>query len=325
MLREHTGMSAILGVNVGLSGINGVVSEFVKSISPILQTTLLLLQVLVAGFTAWFIYKKIRQLQVKEAGKVEPRGKVRKQDRRSRRRRGRAAAAGILLAFSVIYLFSGCGVMQTHVKPGHIRTATGIEQVQPFDPKSGTSLKSESETGLEFVMPAGSEVTTTDPRSGKKVVFKVSTDTPVKSFTKEKVDSGLGAADLSIGKLIAKLQSVRWIQGVGILIFLFGAATFVYPPLRVVIGSVTTSIIISIAGLGLVILPILVVGHEVLILAVCGGTALGYIFLTRYGKKSGEVSVLSKVVDRMWVDRNGDGKVQPDELVPVAKKDAEAT
>ena len=116
--------------------------------------------------------------------------------------------------------------------------------------------------------------------------------------------------NMSIGKMIAKLQSVRWIQGVGILVFLFGAASFAYPPLRLIIGSVTTSVIIAASGLALVILPIVIVGNELLILGSCAGVAAAYFFIHRYRKKSGEVEVLKK-----WVDKNNDGKVDPGEIV----------
>jgi hypothetical protein len=107
---------------------------------------------------------------------------------------------------------------------------------------------------------------------------------------------------------------MKWIQVIGIVVLLFGVASMVYPPIRAIIGSVTTSVVIAVAGLGLIILPILLVGHELLILGGCAAVALGYLFLHRYGKKSGENAILKK-----WVDANNDGKVSPGELTDIEK------
>lgn len=215
----------------------------------------------------------------------------------------------IKLAVALVALVMLAGCATPHVKPGTIETALAT-QTQPQNPKDRTDLVTDSTKMLTYVLPAGSTVAQHDPVTGTNVVFTISSNMPVRVESRDVVDSSIGGADMSIGKLIAKLQSVRWIQGAGVLVFLFGAASFAYPPLRAIVGSVTTSVVIAASGLALVVLPILVVGNELWILGGCAGVAAAYFFIHRYGKKSGEVEVLKK-----WVDKNKDGKVDPGEMV----------
>jgi hypothetical protein len=71
---------------------------------------------------------------------------------------------------------------------------------------------------------------------------------------------------------------------VGIALFVFGLATFVYPPLRAIVGSVTTSAAIMAGGMALMILPTMIVGHELLLLGGVG-LAIGAWFIAhRHGE-----------------------------------------
>jgi uncharacterized membrane protein YccC len=71
--------------------------------------------------------------------------------------------------------------------------------------------------------------------------------------------------------------------------FLFGLASMFYPPLQAIVGSVTTSAAIVAGGLALIILPSLVVGNELLILAGVA-SAVGLWFLAhRHGQLRGLV------------------------------------
>jgi len=101
----------------------------------------------------------------------------------------------------------------------------------------------------------------------------------------------LGAAQKDKGReFAAKLSSLKSIIWVGLGMFILGVASFFWAPLRVIIGSVTTSAAITLGGLALMFLPTLIVGHEVIIL---GGVALavGAWFLAhRHGRLHGELS-----------------------------------
>ena len=56
----------------------------------------------------------------------------------------------------------------------------------------------------------------------------------------------------------------------GVVVFLFGIASMFYPPLKAIIGSITTSAAITVGGLALIVLPTVIVGNELLIM---GGVA----------------------------------------------------
>jgi hypothetical protein len=114
--------------------------------------------------------------------------------------------------------------------------------------------------------------------------------------TTEEVHTKIGAAQKDVAREVAaKLGSLRPVMWVGILVFLFGAASAVWPPLKVLVGgSVTTSAVIAAAGLAMIVLPVVVVGHEVLILAVAAGAGALWFFAHRHGHLRGQVNELLK-------------------------------
>jgi hypothetical protein len=112
----------------------------------------------------------------------------------------------------------------------------------------------------------------------------------------EKFETTIGAAQKDTAReMAAKLSSLKGVVWIGILVFLFGAASFVWPPLKVLVGgSVTTSAVIAAAGLALIVLPSLLVGHELLILAVAAGAAGIYWFAHRHGNLKGVIDTLKE-------------------------------
>ena len=95
---------------------------------------------------------------------------------------------------------------------------------------------------------------------------------PVVEREETRARTELGAAQKDTAReLGAKLSSLKGIVWVGVGLFVFGLASLVWPPLKVVIGSVTTSAALMLGGVALMVLPSLVVGNELLIL---GGVGL---------------------------------------------------
>jgi hypothetical protein len=76
---------------------------------------------------------------------------------------------------------------------------------------------------------------------------------------------------------------------VGVGLFVFGLASLVYPPLKVVVASVTTSAALMLGGLALMVLPSLIVGNELLILGVVGLSVGGWFLAHRHGHLRGQV------------------------------------
>lgn len=109
----------------------------------------------------------------------------------------------------------------------------------------------------------------------------------------EKLQTKIGAAQKDfLAETGAKLKSLRPVMFVGIALFIFGAASLVYPPLKLIVGSATTSAVAMVAGLALTILPTVVVGNEVLILGIGVGAVALYWFSHRHGSARAEAKIL---------------------------------
>jgi hypothetical protein len=154
-----------------------------------------------------------------------------------------------------------------------------------------------------YTLPAASRVeqpqtpATAAPRSGAKAgeagagpAFVLSAPMPVIEREETRAQTELGAAQKDTGReLAARLSSLKGIVWVGVGLFVFGLASLVYPPLRVAVASVTTSAALMLGGVALMVLPTMVVGHELLI-AGGVGLAVGAWFLAhRHGQLRGAV------------------------------------
>jgi hypothetical protein len=128
--------------------------------------------------------------------------------------------------------------------------------------------------------------------------FILSAPMPVVEREETRARTELGAAQKDTAReLGAKLSSLKGIVWVGVGLFVFGLASLVWPPLKAVIGSVTTSAALMLGGVALMVLPTLVVGNELLILGVVGIAVGGWFLAHRHGELRGMVgqSLKSKV------------------------------
>lgn len=129
-----------------------------------------------------------------------------------------------------------------------------------------------------------------NPKQESKQVYK---RTEKAGEVSEVVETTIGAAQRDVAReAAAKLGSLKGVVWVGVLVFLFGAASFAWPPLKAIVGSVTTSAIITLAGLSLIVLPTLIVGNEILILCVALGGAALYFFAHRHASVHSKLKTL---------------------------------
>ncbi len=139
--------------------------------------------------------------------------------------------------------------------------------------------------------PTGSQGSTLNAQPS--TAFVLSAPMPVTEREESRTRTELGAAQKDTAREMgAKLSSLKGIVWVGVGLFVFGLASLVYPPLKAVIGSVTTSAALALGGVALMVLPSLVVGNELLIL---GGVALavgGWFLAHRHGQLNGQVQSL---------------------------------
>jgi len=183
----------------------------------------------------------------------------------------------------------------------------GIEQtvVQSDNPAAVSRQDQETVRTRTYIVPTGSRLkeSRASANDGGAVVTNVqavvvSAPMPVVEREETRAKTELGAAQKDTAhELGVKLASLKGIVWVGVALFLFGLASMFYPPLKLLIGSVTTSAAISVGGLALMVLPTLVVGNELLILAGVA-TAVGLWFLAhRHGRLQGFVDANKNGLD----------------------------
>jgi len=186
----------------------------------------------------------------------------------------------LLLSALLSVLVTGCGVMP--LKPGRsgfVSSSGTAGNVQQSQNPHGTTTQLYKRTVSEPNIGNGGTV----PREAK--------------VTTEEITTVIGPAQKDTAREIgAKLGALKGVVWVGTLVFLFGAASFAYPPLKVIVGgSVTTSAVIALSGLAMIVLPTLIVGNELVIMGVAVGAAVLYWFSHRHGRLQG------------FVDANRDG------------------
>ncbi len=217
------------------------------------------------------------------------------------------APAAALLVMTL--LFSGCAIAP--LKGGHASTVSkstqGIEQsvVQGDNPAQASRQNQETVHTKSYTVPAGSRLMESHvvADAGKAPVTNatalvISAPMAVTEHEETRATTELGAAQKDTAReLSAKLASLKGIVWVGVAMFLFGLASIFYPPLQVIIGSVTTSVAILVGGIALMILPSLIVGNELLILGGVGAAVGVWFFAHRHGQLRGLVDAAKAVVD----------------------------
>ena len=108
----------------------------------------------------------------------------------------------------------------------------------------------------------------------------------------------LGAAQKDTTReLTAKLSSLKSIVWVGLGLFIFGLASIFWLPLKTIIGSLTTSVAITLGGIALIILPTLVVGNELLILGAVTMAVGAWFLAHRHDHLRGQLSTFTHTAE----------------------------
>ncbi|MEO6035322.1 MAG: hypothetical protein ABIQ35_08715, partial [Verrucomicrobiota bacterium] len=197
------------------------------------------------------------------------------------------------------------------LRPLHGGRATtkggGVEQTvsQSENPSQVSRQDQETVKTKSYTLPAGSRIEETRVRDNEKgfsvtniQAVVVSAATPVVEREETRAKTELGAAQKDTAREIgAKLSSLKGIVWVGVVMFLFGLASMFYPPLRAIIGSVTTSAAILAGGVALMVLPTLIVGNELLIMGVVALLVGGWFIAHRYEKLRGFVDANKNGID----------------------------
>jgi hypothetical protein len=199
------------------------------------------------------------------------------------------AAAGMLAGCAIAPLKGGKA--STSQMAGHIDQSV----TQGDNPAAASRQDQETVRTKSYTVPAGSRLMETRimaDTSGASITnvsaLVISAPMAVVEHEETRAKTELGAAQKDTAReLSAKLASLKGIVWVGVVVFLFGLASMFYPPLQLIIGSVTTSMMIAAGGVALMILPSLVVGNELLILGGVAAVVGLYFFAHRHGELRG--------------------------------------
>jgi len=181
-----------------------------------------------------------------------------------------------LFALVSLIALTGCAYFPLRPGIGTI-TANGAYVRQSQNPQQASTQEFEKTT--EFI-----------PTNGVGVVR-----------THEHGKTYIGAAQKDTAREVgAKLASLSIVVWVGLALAIFGAASFVYPPIKILVGgSVTTSAVLTASGVALIALPSLLVGHELLILSVGLGAAGLYWFAHRHGGLAGALAAAKADLEKL--------------------------
>ena len=213
----------------------------------------------------------------------------------------------VMASFSLLCGCAGTGPLKGGKATTLNKPSQGIEQsvVQSDNPAQVSKQDQETVRTRSYTVPAGSrleEAKVVAVEAGRPMtnVQAVVVSAPMSVVEREetRAKTELGAAQKDTAReLGAKLASLKGIVWVGVTMFLFGLVSLFYPPLKLLIGSVTTSAAIAVGGLALMVLPTLIVGNELLILAGVA-TAVGLWFLAhRHGRLQGFVDANKNGID----------------------------
>jgi len=205
------------------------------------------------------------------------------------------AIGGIFLMFSL--LLCGCATQPLKGGKATTRRAGSIEQtlMQSDNPSQASRQDQETMRTRTYTVPVGSRLESV-ATNGATVVVSAPMAVIEREETRAKTELGAAQKDTA-RELGAKLASLKGIVWVGVVMFLFGLASIFYPPLKLIIGSVTTSAAITVGGLALMVLPTLVVGNELLILGGVGVAVGGWFLAHRHGQLRGLVNATKAAVD----------------------------
>jgi hypothetical protein len=201
--------------------------------------------------------------------------------------------ASVLLPFILL----GCSVPRPQ-RGGHAATtpsaATGISQslVQGDNPSQPSRQDQDTIHTRTYTLPPRTQPPAPAADNQKSKIknqkFILPAPVTVTDRSEAHARTELGAAQKDTAReLAAKLSSLKGIVWVGVALFLFGVASLFWPPLQTVIGSVTTSAAITLGSLALMVLPTLIVGNELLILAGVAITVGAWFLAHRHGQLRG--------------------------------------
>jgi len=163
-----------------------------------------------------------------------------------------------IVVLAVVASLCGCA-FTSPLKGGKATISKGpagvIEQtvVQSDSPSQASRQDQETVKTRSYTVPAGSRLEETTMHKGASGLpvtsmhaIDISAPMPVVEREESRAKAELGAAQKDTAREIgAKLASLKGVVWIGVALFIFGVASLFYPPLKLIIGSVTTSVAVN--------------------------------------------------------------------------------
>jgi hypothetical protein len=179
-------------------------------------------------------------------------------------------------------------------------TSASQDMSQPENPKDAATQNRDETIESVTVIPEGSteDFITTDSQ-GKPATNRLTYKKPTTRTYRHvlKAAQSVGAAQKDTGREIAaKLAAARPVQYMGVILVLAACAMF-HPVVRAFVASTTVQAVVGAVGLSMIFGPMVIVGHEGLMIG--GGLVLILIvfFMHRHGRLQGIVDANRNGID----------------------------
>lgn len=213
-----------------------------------------------------------------------------------------------LLALILTLFVGGClSRPQKGGKSSVVSSSRDFEAVmqQPENPSQGAKQQLEEQRTETTIIPAGAVMSVATPSEDKSrppTVVQTSYSVPVTNLAVivRKASAEVGAAQKDTAREIgAVMKGMSGVLYIGVAVFLFGAASLFYPPLKVIVASTTTSLAITASGVVLMVLPSLVASPQTRLLLGLGvlGAIVFLVLSVRNGQKQGFIDANKNGID----------------------------
>ncbi|HVY70800.1 MAG TPA: hypothetical protein VHH73_12790 [Verrucomicrobiae bacterium] len=162
---------------------------------------------------------------------------------------------------------------------------------QPENPQQASAQSREVTEELELPIAAGSKVQQRGAE-GTDLIVTMAEPATLKRRHIERAGQSIGAAQKDAAREIsARLASMRPVQFAGIVLVLAALAMF-HPAVRLVTASTTLQMVTGVTGMVLIFAPMVVAGHERMLLFAGLALVAVWFFVHRHGRLQGMVDTL---------------------------------
>ena len=204
-----------------------------------------------------------------------------------------------ILPFTLGFFVASCAIARRGSSEVDIPDGPKVRTMTPTNPDTPTTQVVKRTVTRTYFNPVEENEKIINSTGDQVKHEVVSTETPTKLLKSEVIvdEVNTSVSGSWFDKAKTKLAALRPVMYVGIAFMLASAAMF-FPVVYAFVGSRTIQLAVGLAGLGMTILPTLIVGQENLILIIGVLAVAMYIFAHRHGELKGTVKALKPDVKK---------------------------